>query len=230
MAKEKKVIQADIEDSPTLEGKLEVSVLAKDFPYPEFMDKELMTPILLEQLQGDDEHLAKKFQWAGHELLKLVASFRYSELVISSGVRAIKEVKDLKEKVALLEGEKLALEKARRVEIEELKGQVQLRDQQQADLKAQILELKKAFVESSKAVSKLKSEVKYIKEQWGNSAFEIKANTLAQCQVICLKADFGELGLDKHVVDGWVEVTPIGEEEGDCEDPVSESANPTADL
>ena len=48
VVKEKKVIQIDDEGSLTLEGKSEISVLAKDFFYPEFMDKELMTPTLIE--------------------------------------------------------------------------------------------------------------------------------------------------------------------------------------
>ena len=61
LAKEKKIIQIDLEDSPTLGGKSEINVLAKDFPYSEFMDKELMTLAYLEQLQDDDNGLAEKF-------------------------------------------------------------------------------------------------------------------------------------------------------------------------
>ena len=34
---------------------------AKDFLYVEFMDKELMTLALLEQLRGDDDSLVEKF-------------------------------------------------------------------------------------------------------------------------------------------------------------------------
>ena len=64
VAKRKKVIQVDLEDSPNLEGKSEISVLAKDFPYPKFMDKELMIPALFEQLWGDDDGLTDKFQRA----------------------------------------------------------------------------------------------------------------------------------------------------------------------
>lgn len=52
MAKEKKIIQLDPEDSPTMENKLEINVLVKNFPYLVFMDKELMTPTCLEQLPG----------------------------------------------------------------------------------------------------------------------------------------------------------------------------------
>ena len=46
-------------------------------------------------------------------LLKSAAIFRYSELVISSSIQAIEEVKDLEERVTLLQNEKLALEKAK---------------------------------------------------------------------------------------------------------------------
>ena len=45
-----------------MEGKSKISVAAKDFPYVEFMDKELMTLALLEQLRGgDDDSLVEKF-------------------------------------------------------------------------------------------------------------------------------------------------------------------------
>ena len=50
VAKEKKVIQVDPKNSITLEGKSEISMLANDFLYSEFMDKELMTPAILKQL------------------------------------------------------------------------------------------------------------------------------------------------------------------------------------
>lgn len=69
-----------------MESKSEINVLANNFPYPELMDKELMTPAYLEQLRGDDDGLVEKFQWAGRMLLKSTAIFRYSELVISSAV------------------------------------------------------------------------------------------------------------------------------------------------
>lgn len=62
MANEKKVTQVDLEDFPTLEDNSEVNVLAKDFPYPQFMDKELMTPSYLKQLRGDEDSLVDKFQ------------------------------------------------------------------------------------------------------------------------------------------------------------------------
>ena len=112
VAKEKKVIQIYLEASSTFERKSEINVLAKDFPYPEFMDKELMTPTLLEQLRGDDSGLVEKFQWAGYMLLKSAMLLRYSDPVISSGIQAIQEVKDFEERINLLEKEKLASEKA----------------------------------------------------------------------------------------------------------------------
>ena len=58
-------------------------------------------------------------------LLKSVALLKYSEPVISSDVRAIWEVKDLEERITHPQNEKLALEKAKQVEVDELRGQVQ---------------------------------------------------------------------------------------------------------
>ena len=98
-------------------------------------------------------------------LFKSVVLLRYSEPVISSGVRAIEEVKDLKERVTLLQDEKLALEKAKQAEVEELRGQVWSKDHQLEESKVRISELKKAFAELFEATSKLKAEVKYIEEQ-----------------------------------------------------------------
>ena len=59
MAKEKKIIQVDLKVSPTLEAKTKMNILAEDFPYPEFMDKDLMPPTCLEQLWGDEDSLWK---------------------------------------------------------------------------------------------------------------------------------------------------------------------------
>ena len=50
-----------------------------------------------------------------------MALLRYFELVITSNVRALDEVKDLKEKLSLLQDKKSALEMAKRVETDELK-------------------------------------------------------------------------------------------------------------
>ena len=65
-------------------------------------------------------------------LLKLTAIFRYSELVISFGVWAIQEVKDLEERMTFLENEKLVLEKAKQElssKLAEEKEQVRLKNQ-----------------------------------------------------------------------------------------------------
>ena len=48
--------------------------------------------------------------------------------------------------------------------------------------------------------------MKFVEQQWEKSAYELKDNILAQCQVICLEADFSEVSLDKHVKDGWIEI------------------------
>ena len=60
-AKEKTVI-IDLEDPLTSKERSEYHVMEKEFPYPEFMNRELMVPALLECLEGDDENLAAKFQ------------------------------------------------------------------------------------------------------------------------------------------------------------------------
>ena len=45
-----------------------------------------MVPALLEHLEGDNENLAAKFQWAGRALLKSAALLKYSEPVVTSCV------------------------------------------------------------------------------------------------------------------------------------------------
>ena len=93
------------------------------------------------------------------------------------------------------------------------------------------MELEKAYTEASNDASKLKAKVKYIKEQREKPAFEIKDNILAQCKVICLEVDFGEVKIDKYVMDGHIEVTPVDDdEEGDLEGPKFEPADHVADL
>ena len=101
-AAEEKTIVIDPEDPPTSKEKLEYHVMEKEFPYLEFMDRELMVPALLERLEGDDENLAAKFQWAGRMLLKSATLLRYSKPVVTFGVQALSEVKDLKGKLSLL--------------------------------------------------------------------------------------------------------------------------------
>lgn len=61
VTKEKKVILVDLENSPALGNKSEINVLARDFAYLEFMDKEIMTLACLKQLRGDDKSLVERF-------------------------------------------------------------------------------------------------------------------------------------------------------------------------
>ena len=75
----------------------------------------------------------------------------------------------------------------------------------------------------------MKVEVKYVVEQWGKSAFEIKNNILEQCCVICPGANFSEVGLDNYVVDGCIEVACDVDDEEDLEGPRSKLADPAAD-
>lgn len=72
-----------------------------------------------------------------------------------------------------------------------------------------VSEHEKANADSSRVISKLKVDIEFIEQQWERSAFEIKENIFEQCQVICPEADFGEVGLDKHVIDGRIEVAPL---------------------
>lgn len=86
MAKEKKIIQVDPEDTPTLENKSEISISAKNFPYLEFINKELVTLVIFEQLQGNDDGVVDMFQWIGCMLLKSVTILRSSESVVSYSI------------------------------------------------------------------------------------------------------------------------------------------------
>ena len=56
-----------------------------------------MTKAYLEQLWGDEDSLLEKLQWASCMLLKSVAIFRYSKSVVSFGIQAQVETKDLEE-------------------------------------------------------------------------------------------------------------------------------------
>ena len=105
-----------------------------------------------------------------------------------------------------------------------------MKDQQLEESRARMSELKKAHTNLSKVVSKLKGKVKYIEDQWERSAFKIKGNILAQCQVICPKVNFSKVGLDKHVVSEHIEVTPDDNEERDLESPESKPTDPAADF
>ena len=83
------------------------------------------------------------------------------------------------------------------------------KDQQLEESKIQIFELEKYNADSSKLISKLRADIKFIKQQWKKSAYQIKDNIFTQCLVICPDANFGEVGLDKHVIDCRIEVAPL---------------------
>ena len=61
MAKPKEVIEVKADVVSTLGDKSKLNILAKGFPYSQFMDKELMTPTCLKQLRGDEDSLLDKF-------------------------------------------------------------------------------------------------------------------------------------------------------------------------
>ena len=113
VAKEKKITQVDAEDASTFENRSEDNVLARDFPYPEFMDKALVTSAVLEQIKSDDDGIADRFQWIGRMLLKFATILKCLEPIVSFGVRATKEMKDLEKRINLLENGKLAFEEAK---------------------------------------------------------------------------------------------------------------------
>ena len=79
-------------------------------------------------------------------------------------------------------------------------------------------ELKEANTKASNEITKLKADIKFIERQWEKSTFEIKDNILVQCRIICPEADFGKVGLDKHVKDGCIEIAVL-EEEGNDKEP-----------
>ena len=78
----KEVIRVDTDDAPTLESRPEDNVLTRDFPYPEFMDKALVTSAVLNQIGGDDDSIVDRFQWIGCMLLKSTTILRCSEPVV----------------------------------------------------------------------------------------------------------------------------------------------------
>ena len=60
VAKEKTII-TDPEDPPTSKERLEYHMMEKEFPYPKFMDRNLIILAVLERLEGDDENLEANF-------------------------------------------------------------------------------------------------------------------------------------------------------------------------
>ena len=70
------------------------------------------------------------------------------------------------------------------------------------------LEVEKDRDAIAEDAAKAKAKVAHVKRLWAQSAHEIKNNLLDQCRVICPDADFGEVSLDKIVVEGRIEVAP----------------------
>ena len=67
---------------------------------------------------------------------------------------------------------------------------------------------------TAEATAKAKAKVAHVEQLWSQSAHKIKNNLLNQCRVICPDADFGEVGLDKIVIEGCIEVAPDKDDEG----------------
>ena len=68
--------------------------------------------------------MVDRFQWAGRMLLRAVTILRCSELIVSAGIRALKEARGLGENIRLLKVKKFSLEKAKQKltsKVEELK-------------------------------------------------------------------------------------------------------------
>ena len=100
-------------------------------------------------------------------MLKSAALIRYSEPMISSSIWVAQEVKNLEEKITLLQNEKLALERAKQElssKVAELKGQVQSKYEELQESSTNLLKLRKAQVELIEEIFKLKVEIKYIEE------------------------------------------------------------------
>ena len=134
--------------------------------------------------------------------------------MVTSGVRALSEVKDLKGKLSLLQDEKVALEKAKRDKTSELREQLQSWDSQLDELRSRISELEKERDVAAEAAAKAKAEVVHVEQLWAQSAHEIKNNLLDQCRVICPDADFGEVRLDKIIIKDRIKVAPDEDDEG----------------
>ena len=217
----KEVIRVDIKDNQP-SGKSEDNVLDRTFPYAKFMDKSLVTPAVLDHIRNDPDGVVGRFQWVGRMLKKATTILRCSEPTVSIGLQVSKKVKDLGENIRLLKVEKFALGEAKQKptsDIKELKEaspskdwHLEEKDWQLEEARNRISELEKSNAGASGEIALLKAHIDFIENQQRKSAFEIKPNILAQCQVICSGADFGEVGLDKHVVDRRIEITPVSED------------------
>ena len=126
-----------------------------------------MTPACLEQFHENEDQLVENIQWAGRILLKLPAVCQYFESVVTSEIRACREMKDLEERVTILQNEKAALERAKQdllSEVEELKEQAKSKDQCLGEMKAQVEEMKTAQGKSTKKIFNLKAKFKYMED------------------------------------------------------------------
>ena len=131
---------------------------------------------------------------------------------------------ELEEKVTFLQNEKTSLKKTNQklaFEFDDLKGQIQFKDLQLEEVMGH---LEKAQVDSAKKVFDLIVKIKFIQKQWAKSTIEIKESILAQARVICLRVDLSEIILDKHIVDGRIEV--ILEDNDDNDDGANSEFNP----
>ena len=169
----KEVIQVDIEDNQP-SGRLEDNVFDRTFPYPEFMDKSLVTPTVLDQIRNDPDGFVDRFQWASRTLLKAATILRCSKPVVSIDIQASREVKDLGESIRLLKVEKLALEEAKEKlssDFEELKEasptkdhRLEEKDHKLEKTKSKISELEKSNAEASDEIARLKADVAFIEQ------------------------------------------------------------------
>ena len=105
-----------------------------------------------------------------------------------------------------------------------MREQLQSRDSQLDGLWDRISELEKDRDAAAEDAAKAKAKVSHVERLWAQLAHEIKNNLLDQCRVICPDADFGEVNLDKIVVEGHIEVAP-----DDGEDIGTPDADPLAD-
>ena len=152
-------------------------------------------------------------------LLKSAAIFQYSKQVVSSEIWAQVEKKDMEESNTLFRDEKATLERPKQElasKIEGMKKQVMAKDQQLEVLNGQLTKFK---ADSAQEISDLKVKIKHMEQQWEKS--------LVQAKAICPKANFSEVGLDKHVIDGHIEVIPDDEDE---ENGDQESSRPSTRL
>ena len=114
--------------------------------------------------------------------------------------------------MTLLQNDKVTLDRTKHdltFEVGGLKEQVKTKDRLLEQLKGQLEESEKVRTDSAKKISELKEEIKYVEDQWAKSATKIKENFLAQAKLICLEADFNDIELHLHVVDGRIVDIPV---------------------